>query len=115
MNLKTKTADNVIVVNLEGRFDVYISSDVEKEINSIIYSEEGKHLLLNMKDVEYMNSSAVRIIMSFHKLLRETNRILKFCNINDSIKIIFDVLELEEMFEIYESEEEAIASFKKST
>ena len=112
MNLNTKTVDNVIVINLAGRLDVHLSADVEKEINNIIHTETGKHLLLNLKDVEYMSSSGLRIFVSTMRILKETKRSLRLCNMNNAVKKIFEVVELMDMFDIYDTEEEAIASFK---
>jgi len=46
------------------------------------------------------------------RILKESNRKLKLCSMNNAVKKIFEVVELMDMFEIYETEEEAIASFK---
>ena len=115
MNLETKTVDNILVIYLTGRLDVNLSKDIEIEINNIIHIETEKHLLFNFKDVEYMSSSGIRVIISTIRILEKTKRYLKLCNINNAVKIIFKVIQLMDMFDIYESEEEAIASFKKST
>ncbi len=114
MSLNAKIVDNVVVINLTGRLNVFLSAEIDKEINDIISKEADKHLLLNLKDVEYMNSSAVGVVMSIAKTLKETERSLKLCNINYSVGKMFIVLNLMDIFDIYESEEKAIASFNKS-
>ncbi len=113
MNLNTKILGNIILLNLTGRFDVALSSDIEKQIYNIINKEADKHLLLNLKEVEYMNSSMIGIIMSIKDILQERKKTVKFCNMNNAVRVVFEVLELEEMFEIFDSEEDAIASFSK--
>ena len=112
MNLQTKNVNNVIVVYLQGHLDVHLSADIEKEINNLIKEQPNTHLLLNLSGVEYMSSSGLRIFVSTMRILKESNRKLKLCNMNSAVKKIFEVVELMDMFEIYESEEEAIASFK---
>lgn len=112
MNLQTKKVGNVIVVYLQGRLDVHLSADIEKEINKLIKDEPSAHLLLNLAGVEYMSSSGLRIFVSTMRILKESNRKLKLCNMNSAVKKIFEVVELMDMFEIYETEDEAIASFK---
>ncbi len=111
MELKTKKVNNVIVVYLTGRLDVHLSADVEKEINKIINNEPTCHLLLNLSDVEYMSSSGLRIFVSTMRILKESKRKLYLCNMNSAVKKIFEVVELMDMFDIYEAEEEALKSF----
>jgi len=111
MDLKTKKEGNVVVAYLFGRLDVHLSADAEKEINKIIKEEPTSHLLLNLKDVEYMSSSGLRIFVSTMRILKDSQRKLKLCNINSAVKKIFEVVELMDMFDIYESEEEALKSF----
>lgn len=111
MELKTKKVNNVIVVYLSGRLDVHLSADVEKEINKIINNEPTCHLLLNLSDVEYMSSSGLRIFVSTMRILKESKRKLYLSNMNSAVKKIFEVVELMDMFDIYETEEEALKSF----
>jgi anti-anti-sigma factor len=112
MDLKIKKDGNVIVVYLFGRLDVHLSADIEREINRIIKEEPSANLLLNLQDVEYMSSSGLRIFVSTMRILKENNRKLKLCNINSAVKKIFEVVELMDMFDIHESEAEALESFK---
>ena len=113
MDLETKKVDDVIEIFLAGRLDVHLSADIEKGINKIIEEEPDFHLLLNLKDVEYMSSSGLRIFVSTMRILKESKRKLKLCFMNNAVKKIFEVVELMDMFDIYENEEEALESFKK--
>ncbi len=111
MELKTKKTNNVVVIYLAGRLDVHLSADVEKEINKIINEEQSSHLLLNLQDVEYMSSSGLRIFVSTMRILKESKRRLALCNMNAAVKKIFEVVELMDMFDIYDSEADALKSF----
>ncbi len=111
MDLNTKKVNNVIVIYLKGRLDVHLSAEIEKEINSIINKETGANLLMNLKEVEYMSSSGLRIFVSTMRILKESKRKLKLCNMNNAVKKIFEVVELMDMFDIYDSEEEALKNF----
>ncbi len=113
MNLNTKTVDNVIVVDFAGKIDFQLSIDFEIELNEIIQKVPEKHFLFNLEEVEYMDSSGIRLFIATSRILEKTNRNLKLCNLNSSIKMIFRVIKLIDMFEIFESEVEALASFKK--
>jgi len=111
MGLKTNKVGNVIVIYLNGRLDVHLSADIEKGINQIIKEEPECHLLLNLEEVEYMSSSGLRIFVSTMRILKDNKKKLKLCNINTAVKKIFEVVELMEMFDIYDSEEAALQAF----
>ncbi|NUM42506.1 MAG: STAS domain-containing protein [Leptospiraceae bacterium] len=75
--------------------------------------DEGGHkkVLLNMDGVEYMSSSGFRACISILRKLNTEGGMLKICNIKPSVKRIFDVIELTSLFDIFESEEAALAAF----
>ncbi len=113
MNLNLKKSGNAVIIYLEGRLDVHLSADIEKEINNLIESDPDSHLLLNLKDVEYMSSSGLRIFVSTMRILKGKNRKLVLCNMNNAVRKIFEVVELTDMFDIFNSEAEA-ADFLKN-
>lgn len=108
MELNKKKIDNIVVIYLEGRLDVHLSADIEKEINALIESDKESNLLLNLKDVEYMSSSGLRIFVSTMRILKEKQRKLVLCNMNNAVQKIFEVVELTDMFDIFNTEDEAI-------
>lgn len=113
MELNSKKTGNAIIIYLQGRLDVHLSADIEKEINKLITSEPVCHFLLNLKDVEYMSSSGLRIFVSTMRILKESKRKLVLCNMNNAVKKIFEVVELTDMFDIFNSENEALEFLKK--
>lgn len=106
--LNTKKVGDKLVVYLEGRLDVSVANDVEEELNRIIEQENQKHLVLNMEKVEYMSSSGFRACISTLRKLNAKEGTLKLCAIRPSVKRIFDVIELTSLFDIYETEPEAL-------
>lgn len=114
MELNLKKAGNEIIIYLEGRLDVHLSADIEKEINKLISAEPSCNFILNLKDVEYMSSSGLRIFVSTMRILKESKRKLVLCNMNNAVKKIFEVVELTDMFDIFNSENEALDFLKKA-
>ncbi len=110
MSLISRETDRYIVVNLSGRMDVHLASDTENKLNDLIQKHADKNVVLNLEDVEYMSSSGLRVFVSLMRNLKETNRQLKLSNLSVAVRKVFEVVELMDMFDIFESEEEAIAS-----
>jgi len=108
MEFNFRKRGNIIIIYLKGRFDVHHCSEIEGEISKLISLETSSHLLFNLNDVEYISSSGLRIIVSTMKILKDSNRVLAICNFNNTVKKIFDVVQLADMFNLFNSEEEAV-------
>jgi anti-sigma B factor antagonist len=113
MSLPIKKINNILIIPLSGRLDVQLSISLEKEIHQLIQSEPDSHILLNLSDVKYMSSSGIRIFVSTMRILKENSKKLKLCNLNEPVKKIFEVVELLDMFDVYNTEEEAVNSFSQ--
>ncbi|MDH5720320.1 MAG: STAS domain-containing protein [Spirochaetia bacterium] len=112
-NIKIKNVDdNKAVVNLTGRLDVAISGQIEETLLDVIEKQSIKYMVLNMEDVEYMSSSGFRVAIALLRKLRDNEGVLKICSLKPAVKRIFDVIELTSLFEIYDNEEEALASLQ---
>ena len=106
--LQTKKSGDKIVVFLEGRLDVSVSNEIEDELSRLIDEENCNHLVLNMEKVEYMSSSGFRACIATLRKLNAKEGSMKLCCIRPSVKRIFDVIELTSLFDIYETESDAL-------
>ena len=104
MNIKVK-ASNVIAYPTE-RLDNTVSAQVEEELLRII-NEGNSHLILNMENVKYMSSSGFRACISVLRKLKTINGTFKICCIQPDVSKIFEVIELNSLFDVYTTEEEA--------
>ena len=108
--LNKKQVGDKLVVYLEGRLDVSVANDVEEELADMIEKDNATNLILNMDKVEYMSSSGFRACSATLRKLNAKEGTLKLCNIRPSVKRIFDVIELTSLFDIYESEADALSN-----
>ena len=106
--LNTKQSGDKLVVYLEGRLDVSVANEVEEELANLIDKENHKHIILNMEKVEYMSSSGFRACIATLRKLNAREGTLTLCNIRPSVKRIFDVIELTSLFDISNTEAEAL-------
>ena len=105
--MQTKKVEDKLVVYLEGRLDVSVANEVEEELTRLI--DDGNiHLILNLDQVEYMSSSGFRACIATLRKVNAREGSLKLCAIRPSVRRIFDVIELTSLFDIYESEAEAL-------
>ena len=109
--LKTRQINTDIIAYLSGRLDVHLSAEIEKGLLDLIKKNPDANLILNLADVEYMSSSGLRVLVATMRVLKSNSRKLHLCNLNQAVLKVFEVVELMDMFDIFNTEEEAIENF----
>lgn len=108
MELNFKKNGNVVIIYLKGRLDVHHSADIEEELDRLILMEPASHFIVNMQDVEYISSSGLRIIVSTMKTLKANKRKMLLCCINKAVRKVFEIVEIINIFQIFDTEEKAL-------
>ena len=114
-HLFTESHGDVTVVNFLDKkiLDETNIQEVGGELFDLIDKHYKIKLLLNFENVEYLSSAALGKLITLNKKIREENGQLKLCNIREQIYEVFRITKLNKIFDIYESEERALAKFKK--
>jgi len=96
------------ILDVEGEIDVYTSPELKQKI--VEYTEAGvKSLVINLSKVEYLDSTGLGVLIGGLKRLREASGNLSLVAPGMRILRIFEITGLDKIFDIYPSEEEAIA------
>lgn len=109
LDIKTQTIGKHVLVKLAGRLDITQSDEVESHLAKDVLSGEGD-IIIHLGSISYISSSGIRIFVGMVRELNRQGRKLKLCNITPPVKKVFDVVELLDLFDVYATEEEAIAS-----
>ncbi len=92
-----------------GSLDATKSQAFREEITEIV--EDGTQLvLIDLKNVTFMDSSGLGALVLAFKTLRAANSKLVLCSINEQIRILFELTGMDKVFEIFANQDE----FKKS-
>ncbi|BAZ13623.1 anti-sigma-factor antagonist [Calothrix sp. NIES-4071] len=92
-----------------GSLDATKSQAFRQEIADLV--ENGtKIVLVDLKNVTFMDSSGLGALVLAFKTLRAANSKLVLCSINEQIRILFELTSMDKVFEIFANQEE----FKKS-
>ncbi|MCF8358269.1 MAG: STAS domain-containing protein [Prolixibacteraceae bacterium] len=108
MNLTKKNSNGFCILNIEGRIDTTNFNEFENEVVGIIGTGE-KNIVLNCKGLNYISSSGLRVFLIAQKKLMALNGKLHLCEMQPTIKEIFDISGFSTIFKIFETEEEALA------
>lgn len=110
MDLRSYSNDNVQILALSGRFDVTTASTIRDWIEEAV-TKEPPFLVVNLEEVEFMDSTGLSTLVHGMKRSREKNGDLHLCNLQQPVRIIFELTRLAQWFEIFIAEEEAVAAF----
>lgn len=114
MEITRKDEGQVTVIYLSGRLDLGNGNKLKDEVKSILSS--GKPCVhLNLKGVEFVNSSGLGALVSIMKETRIHRGRLTLSDMADYVREIFDITQLSHIFEIFATEEEALRSYQTAT
>ena len=111
MEITVKTMNDVEIVFLNGRLDAYNSNLVENKLDELIDSGKIK-MVADLSRVEYISSSGLRVMLSSLKKLNKLGGALKLSSLQPYVREVFEIAGFTQLFQIYDSEDEAVISFK---
>lgn len=108
--MKMEDKKDVTVCYIIGDVDINTAPQVKKSFDKILSAKKTK-VLVNFKDVSYVDSSGLATLVELLKNTRGYGGRLKFSNLSSKIRSLFEITRLEKLFDILTNEEEAISSF----
>jgi len=110
--LKVSVEGEATIVELTDRkiLDEVSIANIGEEIARLAAGSEEPKLVLDFAKVAHLSSSALGMLITLHKRIRERQGQLRLCNIQPGIYEIFTITRLNEVFQICSSRQEAIAS-----
>jgi anti-sigma B factor antagonist len=110
LEITSREKEGVKILDLSGKLAVGGASDLRERVN--VETAAG-HLqqLLNLKDVEYIDSTGLGTMVICHMALQKAGGSLKLANLNRRNLELVLLTKLSTVFQIYNEEQEAINSF----
>ena len=111
MKIAREDKGDVVVLRLDGKLvGGPDAGDMKTLINDII--EEGKRsVVVDLSRVPLINSTGLGILVSSHSTLRRSEGVVKLINVPDRIASALQTTWLDSVFETFDNEQAAIASF----
>jgi anti-sigma B factor antagonist len=108
MHIKTQhPSAGVVVVSPVGRIDVESSASVRQALMDIVETEV-QLILIDLHQVEFMDSSGLSALVSGMKALRSKGGALSICCPNAQVRTALRLTMLDRVFSVYESQEAAL-------
>jgi anti-sigma B factor antagonist len=107
----TRHVEGVTIVDLRGRIDFGDGSKKLRETLCDLTTRGTKNVLLNMKEVDFVDSSGIGEMVRGHVQLAKIGGQLKLVNLSKHVHMLLQVTLLNKVFEIFDNELEGIESF----
>ena len=110
-NLKSRQVGTIAILTPRGYLTGGDETDeLEREIKRL--SEEGnKNLIINLSESQHLNSTALGALIQAHSNYVRRGGQMKLAAVDKKIENIFVITKLSLVFDVYPTEEQAIASF----
>ena len=115
MTASTRQVGGVTVVDISGRIELGEESAAVRDLVSKLLSNGHKQILLNLGDVNYIDSSGLGVLVSSFTSARKQGGELKLLNLTDRVTDLMQMTKLYTIFDVREDEAVAVKSFGQST
>jgi anti-sigma B factor antagonist len=112
MKVDVRNADDVIIVDLDGRLVLGVGDEILRDVVNELLAEDWKKIVLNLRKVTIIDSSGIGEVVASWKLAKRFGASLKLMRPAPQIQRTLRLTQLLPLLEVFESEEEAVASFQ---
>jgi anti-sigma B factor antagonist len=114
VNLKTniRQVDGVNIVDCSGRITLGEGSVVLRDIVKDLLSKGQKKILLNLGDVNYIDSSGIGELVSAYTTVRNQGGELKLLNLTKKVHDLLQITKLYTVFDVKDDEASAVKAFR---
>ncbi len=112
MSMKTSTrqVDGVTIVDCSGRITLGEGSVTLRDTVHDLLSKGQKRILLNLGDVNYIDSSGLAVLINATRDMEDYGGIFMLAGVRGEVRPILETARLENFFLIYPSVDEALAA-----
>ncbi|NNF06210.1 MAG: STAS domain-containing protein [Candidatus Eisenbacteria bacterium] len=111
MKISRNDRDGIAILKLEGKIMGGPDADLFQTQVKDLLAEGQNKVLLDLGKVSWVNSTGLGILISGHKTIENSGGSMKLLGVNKRIDQIFMVTRLNTVFEAFDDEADAMASF----
>jgi anti-sigma B factor antagonist len=112
LNTSTRQVGGVTILDLSGRITLGEASVVVRDVINNLMSKGNKKILLNLAEVNYIDSSGIGVLVSSFTSVRNQGGELKLLNMSKRIRDLLQITKLYSLFDVKDDEATAVASFR---
>lgn len=102
----TQAQDSTTIARLTGSLTVMNAPDLRMGLLDAIKANKPKVLALNLAEVDFVDSSALGVFVEARRQMTASEGSVTFTNVNDDIRGLMRIMNLESVFDFVDDEGE---------
>ena len=109
-----RDAAGVTVVDISGRITLGENSALLRKTIRDLLDDQRFNILLNLADVDYIDSSGIGELVSAYTAVRKTGGTLKLLQLTKKVHDLLQLTKLFTVFDVYSDERTALRSYREA-
>jgi anti-sigma B factor antagonist len=111
MPISERKRNDVTILDLKGKITIGAAEEALRDAVHKVLGNGSTKLVLNLKDVSTIDSSGVGELVSSYTSATNRGAKIKLASLPPKINDILTITQLITVFDVYDNEDEAVASF----
>jgi anti-sigma B factor antagonist len=110
VQIAARHSEGGVILDISGDIDLAHSPAMRKALLGEIKEKHTRKVFLNLKSVRYIDSSGIASLVEGLKASRDNGARMILYGLSPSVREVMELSRLQKIFEIYDSEEQALSS-----
>ncbi|KAA9007431.1 anti-sigma F factor antagonist [Paenibacillus spiritus] len=111
-HVKLEHRRSVLVVRLYGELDHHAADAVRMDLDEAILRGQVEHVVLDLKELQFMDSSGLGVLLGRYKLVRGKGGKMVVSGVNPAVHRLMDMSGLLKIMPVYEDEDAALSDLE---
>jgi anti-sigma B factor antagonist len=112
MSLPHLVQNEVLVITIDQpNLDAASAAYIKTKISDLVSSYKLKSLVLNLEKINFIDSSGIGALIGLEKEIKKLGGDIKLCRMTNTVRTIFEMVQLNRVFEVYPNQQQAVRAF----
>jgi len=98
MQIEKEKQEKMLILKLSGRLETSTAPKLQEVVEKEL--EEVTELRLDMKNLEYVSSAGLRVLLAASKKMKAKNAVMTVYNVNEEVMEVFKITGFNEILSI---------------
>jgi anti-sigma B factor antagonist len=108
LKISARQVGDAVILDLTGDITLFNSPEIRKALIDQLREQRVSHLVINMLDVPYVDSSGVASLVEGLKISRDLKSRFALYGLSKSARTVLELTHLLRIFEVHQTEQEAL-------
>ena len=104
----------IATIEPHGHVNAANASEFQKQLTNAVISEDYSTFLVDMERVDFLDSAGLMALVSAFRLAQSLGRHFIICSVKPSIRMVFELTQLDKVIDIFDNRNTVEMSFNQS-